>query len=210
MRALWISIRMTIVLTILVGLIYPLAMVVVARVLLPHEADGSLIVRNGTVIGSEVIGQNFSGLKYFHPRPSAAGDKGYDASNSGGSNLGPTNKALIDAVQKRLKDTIETEGGVPASSVPIDMVTASGSGLDPDISPASADLQVARVARARGLSPAAVHQLVKANTVGRWAGILGEPAVNVLSLNLALDNLSNGQDHKEAATATSQSANAAQ
>ena len=209
MRAFWISVRMTIVLTILLGLVYPLAMVVISRVVFPHQADGSLIARDGTVIGSDLIGQNFTAQKYFHPRPSAAGN-GYDASNSGGSNLGPTNKALIDAVQKRLKDTMEAEGGVPAAKVPIDMVTTSGSGLDPDISPASADLQVARVARARGVSPDAVRELVRANTRGRWAGLLGEPAVNVLRLNLALDGLNTAQSHKEAPATTSQSAYAAQ
>jgi K+-transporting ATPase ATPase C chain len=186
---------MTIVLTILVGLVYPLVMVVFAHVLFPHQAAGSLIARNGAVVGSEVIGQNFAASKYFHPRPSAAGN-GYDASNSGGSNLGPTNKSLIDSVRKRLKDTIEAEGGVPPSRVPIDMVTASGSGLDPDISPASAELQIDRVARARGLSADTVRQLVAQNTSGRWAGVVGEPAVNVLALNLALDDLSATPSHK--------------
>ena len=211
MRAFWISVRMTIVLTVLLGLVYPLGMVVIAHVLFPHEADGDLITRDGTVVGSQLIGQNFGASKYFHPRPSAAGN-GYDASNSGGSNLGPTNKTLIDSVQKRLKDTIEAEGGVPASKVPIDMVTSSGSGLDPDISPASADLQIDRVARARGLSPDAVRQLVEQNTEGRWAGILGEPAVNVLDLNLTLDAMSAGQNNKAAAGSHSptQTAGAAQ
>jgi potassium-transporting ATPase KdpC subunit len=179
---------MTIVLTILLGFVYPIAMVVVGHVLFPHEAAGSLVQRDGKVVGSQLIGQNFSAEKYFHPRPSAAGNNGYDASNSSGSNLGPTNKSLIDTVHKRLKDTEETEN-VPASKVPIDMVTASGSGLDPDISPADALLQADRVARARGISADAVQQLIDQNTEGRWAGVFGEPAVNVLSLNLALDNL---------------------
>ncbi len=211
MRAFWISVRMTIVLTVLLGLVYPLGMVVIAHVLFPHEAAGDLITRDGTVVGSQLIGQNFGASKYFHPRPSAAGN-GYDASNSGGSNLGPTNKTLIDTVQKRLKDTIEAEGGVPASKVPIDMVTSSGSGLDPDISPASADIQIDRVARARGLSPDAVRQLVEQNTEGRWAGILGEPAVNVLDLNLALDAMSAGRNNMAAAGSHSptQTAGAAQ
>jgi potassium-transporting ATPase KdpC subunit len=192
-RTLWVAVRITIVLTVLLGFIYPIGMVIVAHVLFPHEANGSLINHNGQVVGSELIGQNFSSQKYFHPRPAAAGDKGYDASNSSGSNLGPTNKTLIDTVRKRLKDTEETEGGVPASSVPIDMVTASGSGLDPDISQADALLQVDRVARARGISADTVRQLIDQNTDGRWIGIFGEPAVNVLTLNLALDNLSAGQ-----------------
>ncbi|HUA32660.1 MAG TPA: potassium-transporting ATPase subunit KdpC [Candidatus Binataceae bacterium] len=209
MRAFWISVRMTIVLTILLGLVYPLVMVVIAHVLFPHEANGTLITRDGTVVGAEVIGQNFSSSKYFHSRPSAAGN-GYDASNSGGSNLGPTNKTLIDTVQKRLKDTIEAEGGVPASKVPVDMVTASGSGLDPDISPASADLQIDRVARTRGLSPDSVRQLVEQNTTGRWAGILGEPAVNVLDLNLALDAMSAAPKAAAEAHSPAQTARAAQ
>jgi potassium-transporting ATPase KdpC subunit len=187
-RTFWVAVRLTIVLTILLGFIYPIGMVIVGHVLFPSEASGSLISRAGKVVGSEVIGQNFSSQKYFHPRPSAAGDKGYDASNSSGSNLGPTNKTLIDTVRKRLKDTEEAEG-VPASGVPIDMVTASGSGLDPDISPADALLQVDRVAHARGMSADTVRQLIEQNTEGRWIGIFGEPAVNVLTLNLALDNL---------------------
>ena len=182
---------MTIVLTILLGFIYPIGMVVVGHVLFAHEANGSLVQRDGKIVGSALIGQNFSSDKYFHPRPSAAGDKGYDASNSSGSNLGPTNKSLIDTVRKRLKDTEETEG-VPASRVPIDMVTASGSGLDPDISPADALLQVDRIARTRGISADSVRLLIEQNTDRRWAGIFGEPAVNVLTLNLALDNLTAG------------------
>ena len=183
---------MTIVLTVLLGFIYPIGMVVMGHVLFPHEAKGSLVQRDGVVVGSSLIGQNFSSQKYFHPRPSAAGDKGYDASNSSGSNLGPTNKTLIDTVRKRLKDTEETEN-VPASSVPIDMVTASGSGLDPDISPADALLQADRIARARGISQDTVRQLIDQNTDGRWMGIFGEPAVNVLALNIALDSLGGGQ-----------------
>jgi potassium-transporting ATPase KdpC subunit len=190
-RAFWTAVRMTIVLTIVLGFIYPIGMVIVGHVLFPHEANGSLISHDGQILGSDLIGQNFSSQKYFHPRPSAAGDKGYDASNSSGSNLGPTNKTLIDTVRKRLKDTEEAEG-VTASSVPIDMVTASGSGLDPDISPADALLQADRVAHARGISADAVRQLIEQNTEGRWMGVFGEPAVNVLTLNLALDNLGAG------------------
>src|SRR5271170_6337939 len=190
MRALMISIKMTIVLTILLGIIYPLAMTGLANVLFPHQAQGSLIERDGKVVGSELIGQTFAAPAYFHSRPSAAGDKGYDASNSSGSNLGPTNKTLIYTVQQRVKDVIEANPGVAVHQIPIDMVTASGSGLDPEISPASADLQVARVAKARGLGEDDVRLLVSQNTRARYAGLLGEPGVNVLTLNLALDKLS--------------------
>lgn len=188
MRELWISIRMTVILTVLLGLIYPVAMTALGHVIFPHQAEGSLISHNGTIVGSELIGQSFTSAKYFHSRPSAAGNNGYDATSSSGSNLGPTSKTLIDSVSKRLKDVTGSEG-VPASQVPIDLVTASGSGLDPDISPAAADLQAQRVAKARGVSPDAVRQLVQDNTHGRWLGLFGEPGVNVLKLNLALDAL---------------------
>jgi len=190
MRALMTSIKLTIVLTILLGIIYPLAMTGIANILFPHQAQGSLVVRDGKVVGSELIGQTFAAPAYFHSRPSAAGDKGYDASNSSGSNLGPTNKTLIYTVQQRVKDVIEANPGVAVHQIPIDMVTASGSGLDPEISPASADLQVARVAKARGLGEDDVRLLVSQNTRARYAGLLGEPGVNVLTLNLALDKLS--------------------
>ena len=178
---------MTVVLTVLLGLIYPLALTGVARVLFPWQSAGSLVSQRGQVIGSAIIGQNFSAPQYFHSRPSAAGDKGYDASSSGGSNLGPTNKTLIETVRKRLKDELETDPGVAANQVPVDLVTSSGSGLDPEISPAAAELQIPRVAKARGLSQDTVAQLVRQNTRGRWLGLLGEPGVNVLTLNLALD-----------------------
>ncbi len=187
MRTLIVAVKMTIVLTVLLGLIYPLAMTGVARVLFPHQAQGSLIVRNGQVIGSSLIGQKFSGPGYFHSRPSAAGDKGYDASASSGSNLGPTNKALIEAVKSHLKGVLEENPGTTPAEVPIDLVTASGSGLDPEISPAAAQLQVPRVAKARGISEEQVRKLVEQSTRERWMGILGEPGVNVLELNLALD-----------------------
>jgi K+-transporting ATPase ATPase C chain len=187
---LWTAIRMAIVLMVLTGIIYPLAMAGLANLIFPYQAQGSLIVRNGQVVGSALIGQNFSSARYFRGRPSAAGDKGYDASASGGSNLGPTNKTLIQSVRQRLKDVLEKNPGVSASQVPIDLVTASGSGLDPEISPAAAELQVAGVVKARGLSEDQVRDLVRAHTRHRWAGILGEPGVNVLELNLALDNLS--------------------
>jgi K+-transporting ATPase ATPase C chain len=190
MRALMTSIKMTIVLTILTGLIYPLAMTAIANVIFPHQAQGSLIERDGKVVGSELIGQTFAAPGYFHGRPSAAGDKGYDSSNSSGSNLGPTNKALISAVQQRVKDTTEANPGIDANQVPIDLVTTSGSGLDPEISPAAAEIQVARVAKARGLGEDDVRLLVSRNTRGRELGLLGEPGVNVLTLNLALDKLS--------------------
>jgi potassium-transporting ATPase KdpC subunit len=193
MNSLWISIRMTVVLTVLTGIIYPLAMTAAAKVIFPHQASGSLIERNGTVVGSELLGQNFSKPGYFHPRPSAAGDKGYDASNSSGSNAGPTSKAFIDSVRGRLKDVLASNPGLKASDVPVDLVTASGSGLDPEVSPAGAEVQVPRVAHARGLSEDQVRELVRLNTRPRWAGILGEPGVNVLQLNLALDQTAPGK-----------------
>jgi K+-transporting ATPase ATPase C chain len=189
MRALMISIKMTIVLTILLGIIYPLAMTGLANVLFPHQAQGSLIERDGKVVGSELIGQTFAAPGYFHSRPSAAGDKGYDASNSSASNLGPTNKTLISTVQQRLKDVLESNPGTNASEVPIDLVTSSGSGLDPEVSPAAADIQVARVAKARGIGEDDVRLLIRQNTRARYLGVLGEPGVNVLTLNLALDKL---------------------
>jgi len=188
MRALIVAIRMTIVLTVLTGLIYPIVMTGICHVLLPDQAQGSLIVRNGQVIGSSLIGQNFTAPGYFHSRPSAAGDKGYDASASSGSNLGPTNKALIEAVKSRLKGVQEENPGAAPAEVPVDLVTASGSGLDPEISPAAAQLQVARVAKARGISEDQVRKLIDQATRDRWMGILGEPGVNVLQLNLALDD----------------------
>lgn len=184
-----IACRMTIVLMVLTGILYPVAMVGLARLIFPAQAEGSLIVRDGKVVGSAVLGQNFSSPRYFHPRPSAAGANGYDASNSSGSNLGPTSKALMDSVRGRLKAVLDENPGVTAAQVPIDIVTASGSGLDPEISPAAADIQVARVAKARGLNAEALRALVDANVRPRWAGILGEPGVNVLRLNLALDDL---------------------
>ena len=179
---------MTVVLTILTGLVYPLVMTAIARVVFPWQSGGSLLERDGKVVGSAIIGQNFSSAKYFHPRPSAAGN-GYDAGNSGGSNLGPTNKTLIDTVRKRLKDEVETDGAT-VNQIPIDLVTASGSGLDPEISPAAAEIQVARIAKARGLNTETVEQLIKQNTRARYLGLLGETGVNVLKLNLALDEAS--------------------
>ncbi|MGB9381672.1 potassium-transporting ATPase subunit KdpC [Candidatus Binatus sp.] len=177
----------TAVLTVLTGIVYPIAVWGIAQMIFPRQAGGSIVVAGDKVAGSSLIGQNFSSSRYFQSRPSAAGDKGYAADNSGGSNLGPTNKALIDAVKLRLKNIVESNPGTDAHQVPIDLVTASASGLDPEISPAAAELQVARVAHARGLSEDQVRQLIAENTRQRSAGIFGEPGVNVLMLNLALD-----------------------
>jgi K+-transporting ATPase ATPase C chain len=179
---------MTIVLTIIVGVIYPFFMTGVAQVLFNNQANGSLIKVNGQVVGSSLIGQSFTSAKYFNDRPSAAGS-GYDATASAGTNLGPTNTHLITTTVA-LADQIRKENGLPPNYVlPADAVSSSASGLDPNISPAYADLQVPRVARARGLSQATVRALVDKYTSGRDLGVLGEPRVNVLQLNLALDRL---------------------
>ncbi len=180
---------LTIMLTLLTGVVYPLAMCGLAELAFPKQARGSLIVEGDKVVGSNLIGQNFSQARYFHGRPSAAGDKGYDAAGSGGSNLGPTNKVLIDGVRMRLKNVLESNPGLSPRDVPIDIVTTSGSGLDPEISEAAADIQVSRVAHARGLREDLVRGLVRENTRPRWAGIFGEPGVNVLQLNFALDHV---------------------
>lgn len=186
----WTALKMTVVLTVLTGIIYPVAMAGFANLLFPFQARGSLVSHDGQVVGSALIGQNFSSPRYFHGRPSAAGDKGYDASASSGSNLGPTNKTLITTVGQRLKELIEKNPGITAAQVPIDIVTASGSGLDPEISPAAADLQVPAIAKTRGLSEEQLRAVVRSHTRPRWGGMLGEPGVNVLELNLALDDLS--------------------
>jgi K+-transporting ATPase ATPase C chain len=172
--------------TILLGLCYPLAITGVAHFLFPRKAAGSLIVRNGQVIGSELLAQSFTADKYFHPRPSAAGN-GYDATSSGGSNLAQSSKTLVDRIQGSI-DTLAKEN--PSKPVPIDLVTTSGSGLDPDITPDAAYFQIPRIAKARSLSEDAVRQLVDAHTTPRQLGVFGEPRVNVLRLNLALDGLS--------------------
>jgi len=182
-KNLWISIAMTVVTTVLLGLIYPLVVTGLAQMLFPHKANGQLVVKNGKVIGSKIIGQGFSGPGYFHSRPSAAGN-GYDAANSGGSNLGPTNQKLLNRVKS---DVASAQAANPAVSVPIDMVTTSASGLDPHITPANAEFQLSRVAKARAISVEQVQAVVSKHTEGRQFGILGEPRINVLELNLDLD-----------------------
>lgn len=182
-RNLVIAIRMTVVTTLLLGVAYPLVVTGLAQVLFPDKANGQLIERGGRIVGSRIIGQAFSSPGYFRSRPSAAGT-GYDAASSGGTNLGPTNKKLIDAV-KLAVDAAKQENRTAA--VPVDLVTSSASGLDPHISPAAAAFQVPRVARERGVSVGDVQRLVDAHTLGRQLGFLGEPVVNVLELNLALD-----------------------
>jgi potassium-transporting ATPase KdpC subunit len=172
---------------ILCGL-YPLAAWLLAQGLFPGQANGSLIVRDGVVAGSSLIGQQFSSPKYFHPRPSAAG-QGYDGGRSGGTNLGPLSKDLVETVRRRITQYRSENGLTAATPVPADAVTASGSGLDPHISPENARIQAPRVARARGLAEAAVRAQIEACTEGRTLGILGDPRVNVLRLNLALDGV---------------------
>ena len=186
MKQLFIAIKATLVLAVLTGILYPLLVTGLAKALFRHQAAGSLIQANGKTVGSELIGQRFTKPEYFHGRPSAAGNDGYDALASGGSNYGPTNQKLADRVGGDLK-TARAENPGFTGPAPADMVTASASGLDPHISPASADVQVARVAAARSVSQDQVRRLVAQNTEGRQFGILGEPRVNVLKLNLSLD-----------------------
>ena len=191
------AVLLVVVMTVITGLAYPLFITGVAGVLFPHQAAGSLIERDGKVIGSELIGQNFTGDKYFHGRPSATTDTDpndatktipapYNAANSGGSNLGPTSRALIDRITA---DASKLAAENPGTKVPMDLVTTSASGLDPDISPAAALFQVPRIAKARNLPEERVHQLVESHIKGRIAGFIGEPRVNVLELNMALDAL---------------------
>ncbi len=185
-HSLWkTSIRFTIVTAILLGLAYPLAVTGVATFLFPHKSAGSLILKDGQIIGSELIAQSFTSDKYFHPRPSAAGN-GYDATASSGSNLAQSNKALVDRIQGSI-DKLSAEN--PGHPVPIDLVTTSGSGLDPDITPDAAVFQAPRIAKARNLPQDRVLQLIAQHTTPRQLGLLGEPRVNVLELNLALDQV---------------------
>ena len=182
-KNLLIAFWFTVVTTFLFGLVYPLAVTGVAQILAPDKANGELIRRGGKLVGSKLIGQAFSGPAYFHSRPSAAGS-GYDAAASSGSNLGPTNKALLGRVGADVQK-LHTEN--PSEPVPIDLVTSSASGLDPDISPAAAEFQIPRVAKERGISEAQLRRLIANHTQGRAFGVLGEPRVNVLELNLDLD-----------------------
>jgi len=185
-KNLLISIWMTLATTVLLGVIYPLVVTGLAQVMFPRQANGNLIHQTGgKIAGSSLLGQPFTSLGYFHPRPSAAGAAGYDPMASGGSNLGPTNKALLDRASASVQ-TLQAEN--PAARIPVDLVTASGSGLDPHISPAAAEFQIPRVARERGMKEAEVRALVKQHSEERQLGFLGEPRVNVLELNLDLDS----------------------
>lgn len=182
------SIVMLLLLTLITGIIYPLVVTGIAKVVFPHQANGSLIVKDGKVVGSELIGQPFTAPKYFWSRPSATTQMAYNAANSGGSNLGPLNPDLSKNVSKQV-ELLQSADPTSRPAVPVDLVTASGSGLDPDISSAAAEYQVPRVAKARSVDDATIRRLVAEHTKGRQLGILGEPRVNVLELNLALDSL---------------------
>ena len=179
------SVLMTIATTILLGIIYPLVITGLAQIFFKDKANGEIITRNGEAVGSRLIAQGFTSAKYFHPRPSDAGN-GYDAANSGGTNFGSTNQKLIDRVRADAK-TLHDEN--PSQPIPVDLITMSASGLDPEISPAAAEFQIPRVAHARGMSESVIRNLVQKYTYQRDLGLLGEPRVNVLELNLALDDL---------------------
>ncbi|MGD0114387.1 MAG: potassium-transporting ATPase subunit KdpC [Dehalococcoidia bacterium] len=181
-----IAIKLSVVTLVILGLLYPLAMTGLAQIAFHDKANGSLIEQNGQVVGSKYIGQQFAGPQYFHPRPSAAGD-GYDPLSSGASNLGPTSATLIERIQTDVANVRAENPGLQIGKIPVDMVTASGSGLDPDITPANAAAQASRVATARNMNVDEVMRLVQENTAGRDLGFLGEKRVNVLELNLALD-----------------------
>jgi K+-transporting ATPase ATPase C chain len=184
-KNLLIALWFTLVTTVMFGLIYPLAVTGLSQLLFPGKANGQLIERNGKLVGSRIIGQAFTGPGYFHSRPSAAGTgNGYDPTSSSGSNLGPTNKVLVDRVNG---DVQKLHAENPGAPIPVDLVTTSGSGLDPDISPAAADFQISRVARERHVSEAELRSLVAKHILGRQFGVLGEPRVDVLELNLDLD-----------------------
>ena len=180
---------MLLVFTVITGLVYPLAMTGLAQALFPYQANGSIIVQDGKPIGSALIGQSFTSPHYFHGRPSAAGTDGYDAASSGGSNLGPTSKKLVDAVTDNIAKVREENQLDEAKLVPADLVLSSGSGLDPDISPEAAYVQIERITNERGIAAGKVRNLVDQHVKNRQMGIFGEPRVNVLELNLALDAL---------------------
>lgn len=187
-RYVFAAIRMALVTLVLLGFAYPLLVTGIAQVAFPKQANGSLLTASGdTTVGSALIGQRFTDAKYFHGRPSAAGPDGYDPSASGASNLGPTSKALVGRVAAGVAAAVRDNPGLSSGAVPVDMVTASGSGLDPDITLANAYAQIPRVAAARSLPPTAVRAMVDAQATGRQFGVLGEPRVNVLLLNIALD-----------------------
>jgi K+-transporting ATPase ATPase C chain len=186
-RQIWTAISTTMVLMIVTGLAYPLVVTGIAQLLFPRQANGSLVTHDGRVIGSRLIGQTFSDARYFHPRPSAAG-AGYDPLASGGTNRGPTDRKLADTLLASAIDSVVEQDGARRGNIPADLVTSSASGLDPDISPASAAIQIARVARARNLDSAAVAAIVAQHLQARQLYIIGEPRVNVLALNLALDS----------------------
>jgi len=184
LKQLYPAFAMTIILTVITGVIYPLAVTGIANVIFKEKAQGSLIVKDGKVIGSSLIGQKFQGEGYFHSRPSAAGTNGYDGTSSAGTNLGPTSKKLTDSVKSKA-EALKTENA--NAPIPIDLVTSSASGLDPHITPAAAEFQIPRIARERSIAENEVKKLVEQHTEGRQLGVLGEPRVNVLELNLALN-----------------------